>query len=250
MASAKRSSIDGNRLSVPRPIESVEPAEPGAGLQPANRPDDGAARVVGVVDEIADAVVFQRLDAEAPEVFLRIVPIDGLHTQLDAILGEVGQREVRLQHLIVPRRDAGAEQHARVTVEEVVAPPAAEADASADGLPPEPVLQVEAVVRRDLAERIDVLDPEHGALELAALVGCERLGLLGSLLCERRLAGVLREDARGLRESASAMARTVVRRDIDPERYRRQCQEASFQLPTSRFQPRLQHRDSRRGAGR
>ncbi len=123
--------------------------------------------------------------------------IDGLHTELDAVLSEVRQREVRLEHLIVARRDAGAEQHARVAVEEVVAPAAAETDAAADGLPPEPVLQIEAVVRRDLAERVDVLDPEHRPLELAAFVGLERLGFLGALLRERRLARVLGEERLG-----------------------------------------------------
>ena len=78
--------------------------------------------------------------------------------------------------------------------------PPPETDAAADGLPPEAVLQIEAVVRRDFAERVDVLDPEHRPLELAALVGLERLGFLGALLCEVASRVSWARSTRGLRD--------------------------------------------------
>ncbi len=189
--------MDGKRESVPLPTDPCNRPKRVPASHPAQGAEDSAALVVGVVDQIADASVLRRVEADTPEIFLRVVAIDGMDTELDAVTGQVGQREVRLQHLIVAGRDAGAEVQARVAVEQVVPPPAANPDAAADRLPPEAVLEIEAVVGCDLLDGVSGFEPEQRPLELAAFVGLERLGFLGALLCNYPLARVLGEHRSG-----------------------------------------------------
>jgi hypothetical protein len=111
--------------------------------------------------------------------------------KLEPMVQQVGKREVRLRHLIVARRDAAADDEARVAMKEIVTPAAAEPNASAYRLPLEAVLQIEAVMRRESAEGIGILEPEHPILELAGFVGFECLRTLGALLFEKRFARLL-----------------------------------------------------------
>ena len=105
-----------------------------------------------------------------------------------------------MQHLVVARRDAGAEQDARVAVEEIVAPASAKAEAGADRLPPEARTEDRSHRGARSFRRVRFLEPQQRPLDLAAFVWFERFGLIGALLRQRSLARVLSEAHSG-RES-------------------------------------------------
>ncbi len=86
---------------MPGPDVAVHPADPRGGFEPWFRPRDRARLIVGVVGSEADAVVAQRVHTEPEVVLLRVVLIDDVPAYLEPFAGEIGQREVCREHLIV-----------------------------------------------------------------------------------------------------------------------------------------------------